>query len=279
MWPIPGGPTASSPKGINPTKTDNWHLWTALNYQGQLEVRNDPAGGSYVWNFCPKTHDGFCRVYMNQVITVQAGVTYDFAIQYSLTGARANAVNTLHLYVETLPEKRLVFSPYTVALNTDGWATFKPSPWTAPALGHIICTLHWYVSRICRGAGRRLSLPQQILTRCVPRANDPNDATVLIKGVSMTPVECRNPASTKTCSLESEPAATTTSTTTTSTSTVELDPTTAFTTSDIQSTTTTSSELESSTSMTPASGYDGTQHNEPLLSHEAPSKLAEAWSW
>lgn len=33
-----------------PTKTGNWLLGTSSNGEGQLELRNDPANGYYVWN-------------------------------------------------------------------------------------------------------------------------------------------------------------------------------------------------------------------------------------
>jgi hypothetical protein len=193
-----------------PTKTGNWLLGTSTNGEGQLELRNDPANGYYVWNFCPKTHSGYCRVYMSQLITVQAGVTYDFSFQYAVDGVRGS-VDTIEMSVATYPQRATQFNQYTMTGNTNEWATFNTNTWTPAVSGDIVLTLTW--------------------------RNDPNDATVKIKSAAMSAVECRNPESTKTCSAEPEPLTTTTadpeSTTTTTeeetTTTVEPAPTTTTT--------------------------------------------------
>ncbi|EAQ85313.1 predicted protein [Chaetomium globosum CBS 148.51] len=197
-----------------PTKTGNWLLGRSSGGEGPLELRNDPTNGHYVWNFCPKGHSGYCRVYLAQVITVQAGVTYDFSFQYAMDGVRASA-NTIEMTVATLPQRTTVFNQFTYSGNTNGWATFNTNTWTPTASGDIVLTLTW--------------------------RNDPNDATVKIKSAAMSAVECRNPESTKTCSAEPEPV----TTTTVSTSSPDPEPTTTST-----EETTTSAEPEPTTTTT-----------------------------
>lgn len=128
-----------------PSKTGNWLLGQSSGGVGQLELRNDPSFGNYVWNFCPKGHSGYCRVYMAQVVTVQAGVTYDFSFQYAMDGVR-NQADTLEVTVTDLVTRDRLWGDWTYAGNTNGWATFgTASSWTAAASGDVILTITWCV--------------------------------------------------------------------------------------------------------------------------------------
>lgn len=60
-----------------PTKTGNWLLANSVNGAGDLSVVQDPQG-TYLRNFCSKDHSGFCQGYLAQIVTVQAGVSYNF---------------------------------------------------------------------------------------------------------------------------------------------------------------------------------------------------------
>lgn len=61
----------------SPTKTGNWLLANSVNGAGDLSVVQDPQG-TYLPNFCSKDHSGFCQGYLAQIVTVQAGVSYNF---------------------------------------------------------------------------------------------------------------------------------------------------------------------------------------------------------
>ncbi|KAK3906163.1 hypothetical protein C8A05DRAFT_29948 [Staphylotrichum tortipilum] len=232
----------------NPSKTGNWLLGRTTGGTGDLELRNDPSFGNYVWNLCPKGHSGYCRVYMAQVVTVQAGVTYDFSFQYAMDNVRGQA-DTLEVTVTDLASRNRLWGDYTYAGNTAGWVIFgTPSSWTAAESGDVLLTITW--------------------------RNDPNDATVRIRGAALSAVECRNPVSTKTCSAEPElPSATATSTaeaepTVTATSTTEPEPTvTATSTTEPEPTITATSTAEPEPTITATS----TAEPEPTATETATS--------
>ncbi len=140
-----------------PTKSGNWALGQSSTGEGTLELRKDPAIGNYVWNSCPKAHAGYCRVYINQPIAVQAGVTYDFTIQYAMDGVRGQ-VNILEVFVETIPTRVRLFDASTFAGNTNGWVDFATGPWTPTESADVVLTLTWYVF------GSRSSFGQRWLT-------------------------------------------------------------------------------------------------------------------
>ncbi len=127
-----------------PSKTGNWALGSTNGAMGQLELRGSSATGYNVWHFCPAGTSGYCRIYMNQVITIKAGVTYDFSFEYSISSVR-NQANTIEMYVETLPAKSRLFNQYTAAGNT-AWTTFKAGPWTATISGDVLFTMTWYAN-------------------------------------------------------------------------------------------------------------------------------------
>ena len=127
-----------------PSKTGNWALGTTSSAAGQLELRGSSAAGYYVWHMCPAGTAGYCRVYLNQLITVKAGVTYDFSFEYSVSSVR-NQVNTVEFYVETLPARDRLFNQFTYTGNT-AWTTFSAGPWTATVSGDVLFTLTWYAN-------------------------------------------------------------------------------------------------------------------------------------
>jgi hypothetical protein len=81
---------------------------------------------------------------MAQVITVQAGVTYDFSFEYSMDGVRGLS-NTIEMTVGTLSQRAILFSPFIYTGNTDGWAKFNTPTWTPTESGDLLLTLTWYV--------------------------------------------------------------------------------------------------------------------------------------
>lgn len=82
---------------------------------------------------------------MSQVITVQAGVTYDFLFQYAMDGVR-NQLDTLEVSVVSLPGRGSLWNAYTYAGNTAGWATFGTSTtWTPTESADVLLTITWYV--------------------------------------------------------------------------------------------------------------------------------------
>jgi len=78
---------------------------------------------------------------MNQVITVKAGVTYDFSFEYFISSVRGQA-NTIEMYVETLPGRSRLFGQYTASGNTP-WTLFRTNPWTATVSGDTLFTMTW----------------------------------------------------------------------------------------------------------------------------------------
>ncbi len=125
----------------SPSKTGNWALGTTSGFMGQLELRGNSATGYYVWSFCPAGTAGYCRIYMNQVITIKAGVTYDFSFEYSISSVR-NQANTIDMYLDTLPSRTRLFGQNTASGNT-AWTTFKAGPWTATVSGDVLFTMTW----------------------------------------------------------------------------------------------------------------------------------------
>jgi hypothetical protein len=81
---------------------------------------------------------------MAQIITVQAGVTYDFSFQYAVDGVRG-AVDTIEMSVSTYPQRVALFSQFTFTGNTNGWATFQTNTWTPAVSGDVMLSLSWYV--------------------------------------------------------------------------------------------------------------------------------------
>jgi hypothetical protein len=186
----------------------NWGLANSVNGVGSLELRNN-GQFNYVYNVCPKTHSGYCGVYLNQVVTIEKDAQYRFTTTYSMENVRAQS-NTLQMSIQTLPSRRPIFNEYTFAGNSPQWTDFTTAVFTAPISGDVLLTLAW--------------------------RNDPNDAVVLLKNVELAALECANPA-TRTCS---DPAATSTSTETTSSSTETTSSTSTETTSSSTETTSTS---------------------------------------
>lgn len=84
---------------------------------------------------------------MSQLITVQAGVTYDFSFQYAVDNVRGS-VDTIEMSVASFPQRATLFNQYTYTGNTNGWATFNTNTWTPAASGDIVLTLTWYVPEI-----------------------------------------------------------------------------------------------------------------------------------
>ncbi len=128
----------------HPSKVGNWMLGNTTTGEGQLELRSDPDVGNYVYNLCPAGGSYFCAVYLAQLITVQAGVTYELSIEYSMNGVRNNR-NILQMFVETYPGRETLFSQWTYSGNT-AWTTFSGTDtWTSTVSADVIMTLTWYV--------------------------------------------------------------------------------------------------------------------------------------
>jgi len=150
---------------------------------GELELRyNNAESYYYIYNICPSTHNGYCRGYMNQVITVQANVPYEFTIKYAMSNV-CGQVDTLEMYVETLPNRRRLAGQSTFAGNTapGTWAKFTTAPFALDTAGDVLITLTW--------------------------RNDPNNAVVLFKSISQTAVECKDPNFTPVCPVPSSSVA------------------------------------------------------------------------
>jgi len=161
-----------------PTKTGNWLLASTSTGSGILELRYDSAGGYYyVYNECPASHGSYCTVYIAQVISVEAGITYDFAIQYLMSNVR-NQANFLQISISTLPSRTRIFTEYFSSGSTNGWTDFRTGPFTPTVSGDVLITVNWL--------------------------NDPNNALVLIRNIVMQPTECRNPLSELTCNTDVE---------------------------------------------------------------------------
>ncbi len=45
------------------------------------ELRSDEANGNDVYNLCAAGGASYCIVYLAQLITIQAGVTYEFSVR------------------------------------------------------------------------------------------------------------------------------------------------------------------------------------------------------
>ncbi len=115
---------------------------------GQLELRGNSATGYNVWHFCPAGTSTYCRTYPNQVVTIKAGVVYDFSFDYSISSVR-NQADIIEVYVETLPSRTRLFDQYTYAGSTV-WTMFKTNTFTATVSGDVLFTLTWYAkSQVC----------------------------------------------------------------------------------------------------------------------------------
>ncbi|KAK3357935.1 hypothetical protein B0T25DRAFT_427148, partial [Lasiosphaeria hispida] len=170
----------------NPQKeAGNWGIATSIPGEGLLEMRYEKDIGYYVRNTCPSSHIGYCRVHLNQVITVQEGVAYNFDTEYQIRNARAGAqIDVLEIYVETLPSRQRLFSELIYAQNTL-WTEFTTGSWIPNISGDVLLTFTW--------------------------RNDASNAVVEIRQIVMVPLECQPPlveTSTKTCSEEPVPSST-----------------------------------------------------------------------
>jgi hypothetical protein len=67
-------------------------------------------------------------------------------------------INTLEVYVETMPARVRLFDEITFAGNTNGWVDFTTGPWTPTEFADVILTFTWYVF------GNRSSFGQRWLT-------------------------------------------------------------------------------------------------------------------
>lgn len=208
----------------HPTKTGNWLLANSVGGVGDLSVVQDPQG-NHLRNFCAKDHIGYCQVYLAQLVTVQAGVSYDFRAQYAMSNVR-ETVNRVTFQIDTSTRGTRYFQQFISAGNTD-WTTFGSNAWVSPVSGDIIFTVFW--------------------------RNDPNDAVVKLRSVKFEAVECRIPDSPFNCANQktSTTAQATTSTTAAATTTTSD---TTMTTSD----TTTSTTDSTTTSDTTTSTTDST---------------------
>ncbi|KAK0711812.1 hypothetical protein B0H67DRAFT_450757, partial [Lasiosphaeris hirsuta] len=156
----------------------NWGKADSIPGDGLLDMRYEEDIGYYIRSTCPKTHSGYCRTFLNQVVSIQDGVEYDFDVLYQMRNVR-NAVDTIEVYVETLDRNRRLFDQNIFSGNTAGWVTFGSLSFTADFTGDVVFTITW--------------------------RNDPNDAVVEIREIAMKPLECQPPlveTSTKTCSEE-----------------------------------------------------------------------------
>ncbi|KAK4184539.1 hypothetical protein QBC35DRAFT_344433, partial [Podospora australis] len=224
--------------------TGRWSLGTSSNGEGPLELRFGPLGGGvngyYVWNQCPRGHSGYCRVYLNQVVPVEAGVTYNFLTEYQLSNVRGNTANTMELYIETLPSRQRLFNEYTYAANT-AWTTWTTTgQWVAPRTENVLFTYTW--------------------------RNDPNDAVVNLKRIDMKPVACRLPNPATSCAPSTSTAApTSTSTSSESSSTpasTSTEPT-SSTTEAVSSTEAASTSEPASSTTEPSSTTETSSSAEP----------------
>ncbi|KAK0712399.1 hypothetical protein B0T26DRAFT_648981 [Lasiosphaeria miniovina] len=154
-----------------PVKGAGWGKGTSSNGDGTLELRSD-ASGYYVYSMCPKTHSGYCRSYINTVVSLTAGVEYDFTTIYSMSNVR-NQVDILEIYVESFDRSTRYFDHWIYSGSTAGWTTFQSLTFTATKTEDVVFTMTW--------------------------RNDPNDAVVLFRSISMSPTECHTPTSDKTC--------------------------------------------------------------------------------
>ncbi|KAK0745676.1 hypothetical protein B0T18DRAFT_291009, partial [Schizothecium vesticola] len=196
----------------NPTKTGNWLLANTAGGTGDLSVVQDPQG-NYLRNFCAKGRDAYCNVHLAQIVTVQAGVSYDFRAQYAISGVRG-IVNTVSVTLDSLNRQTRYFQPFIYAGDTD-WTTFATSEWVSPVSGDIWMTVVW--------------------------RNDPNDSIVKYRSLKLEAVECRKADSPFNCA--NQKTTTTTTHSTTSTTAAATTSTSVTTTS-----TTASSTTESATS-------------------------------
>ncbi|KAK1834437.1 hypothetical protein QBC39DRAFT_230088, partial [Podospora conica] len=223
----------------NPTKTGNWLLAQTAGGTGDLSVVQDPAG-NYLRNFCAKGRSAYCSVYLAQIVTVQAGVSYDFSAQYAVSGVRQK-VNTVSVQLNSLDRRTRYLEEFTYTGDTD-WTTFGTSEWVSPVSGDIFMTVIW--------------------------RNDPNDAVVKYRSLKLEAVECRKPDSPLNCANQqssttttSTAAATTTSDTTTSTTdsaTTSTTDTATTSTTDSATTSTTASTTDSTTTSTTDSATTST---------------------
>lgn len=208
----------------HPTKTGNWLLANSVIGVGDLSVAQDPQG-NYLRNFCAKDHIGYCQVYLAQLVTVQAGVSYDFRAQYAMSNVR-ETVNRVTFQIDTSTRGTRYFQQFTSAGNTD-WTTFGSNTWVSPVSDDIITTVFW--------------------------RNDPNGAVVKLRSVKFEAVECRKPDSPSNCANQ-KTSTTTTAQSTTSTTAAATTTDTTTTTSD----TTTSTTDSTTTSDTTTSTTDST---------------------
>ncbi|KAM7183562.1 WSC domain containing protein [Rhypophila sp. PSN 637] len=203
---------------VNPTGT--WGLGASSNGEGPLELRRDPTGFYYIYNICPRGHTGYCRVYLNQVIGIVAGETYNIAIEYQLANVRGATANTLEIYLETLPSRQRLFGEFIYSGNT-AWTTWTTGSFVATTTANVLFTVTW--------------------------RNDPNDAIVNIRRIDMKPLACRVANPNTSCAPSS------TSTTTTSSSTTSTTTTSSTTSSSTSTTVSSTSTTSSSSSASPTS--------------------------
>lgn len=207
----------------HPTKTGNWLLANSVTGVGDLSVVQDPQG-NYLRNFCAKDHIGYCQVYLAQLVTVQAGVSYDFRAQYAMSNVR-ETVNRVTFQIDTSTRGTRYFQQFTSAGNTD-WTTFGSNAWVSPVSDDIIMTVFW--------------------------RNDPNGAVVKLRSVKFEAVECRKPDSPFNCANQKTSTTTTAQSTTSTTAAATTSDTTTSTTDSTTTSDTTTSTTDS-TSTTAAS--------------------------
>ncbi|KAK5655865.1 hypothetical protein OQA88_5404 [Cercophora sp. LCS_1] len=150
-----------------PTKSGNWMLGQTAAGSGQLELRYDSSTNShYVYNFCPSGRNNWCVTYLAQVVTLQAGVDYEFEIEYQMSGVRSQN-NLISMYLMTMGRSTL-FETYFYSGNTPAgqWSTWKSPTFRLDTAGDMILTLYW--------------------------RNDPNNAQILIRNVKQTPTLCKD---------------------------------------------------------------------------------------
>jgi len=161
-----------------PSKSGNWMLASSTTGEGQLELRQDPSTSTYyVYNYCASTHGSYCITFLAQVVTLQAGVEYEFELEYKMTGVRATS-NFIQMYVSD-QERNQIYSEYFFSGSTpgDGFHTWKPRKVQLDQSGDFILTMAWQ--------------------------NDPNNAEVFIRNVKQVPTLCKDPEFVSVCPVPS----------------------------------------------------------------------------
>ncbi|KAK4445304.1 hypothetical protein QBC34DRAFT_384328 [Podospora aff. communis PSN243] len=110
------------------SKTGNWRLGTSLTGVGQLEIRHDSETNSnYLYNLCPLNWPGeFCVIAMNQVVTLQKGVDYQFEFDFYAQGF-VEELNSMTLSIDTLGWSDLLHRTeiYTKEFPQGQWVNHK----------------------------------------------------------------------------------------------------------------------------------------------------------